>query len=640
MPLPPRHLCHATAAALLCACSFPAAASLYSPRIVGPHNADTYSLKTFAQFPRWKDLEGDAKAYEVFKYLADKRTGLYPLGTPAREGDDPLVELTMVTDPIKMLNVYPMGFCGALGPTMAGIAEGMGLGPGRTLIIPGWHHVASETFYNGQWHYLDLDVRAAFRRPDGSLASIEDARRDPSLWQQPNGPLFFPLDDLASAQKAYKAEPIGHQYGVAPAGHTMDFLLRPGETLTRWWKPQGGRWNHHPTLGTAPHPRNLIEKEPRGPKCKHPSFTVHTHGNGRFVYKPNLTSACRDFAEGAYDSRNVITSEHGLTLATAGEGFAIFEIRSPYVIVPLVNDLDSREDDREASVVKIDAQNVSLSISTNNGIAWLDLGPSSSALDLTPHVSGKYGYLLKVTLRGEPKTTALRSLEVTTWTQLHPASLPALRQGKNQMRLVTGDHNGLKTRLLAITPDTFQPAEFLKHLHEAPKDFDPKRHTRRIAGPLTLKVQAPPKTKIAWLSAGASFATYVGASDRTKNSIDYALGSPENFQNLYHAEVPPDQYHWHYNADRELKLPQPAETVYLRYSGDPAVNNIRVYAHCLDDQPRASQPLTVKHVWTENNGGNTKQFQVTVPDGASYEVEAAGEPTDDSIEISLPSLRL
>src|SRR5687768_9616227 len=83
-------------------------AALFSPRIVGPHNADTYSLKTFAQFPRWKDLEGDPKAYEIFKYLVDKRTGLYPLGTPAREGDDPLVELTMVTDPIKMLNVYPM----------------------------------------------------------------------------------------------------------------------------------------------------------------------------------------------------------------------------------------------------------------------------------------------------------------------------------------------------------------------------------------------------------------------------------------------------------------------------------------------------------------------------------------------------
>jgi hypothetical protein len=43
-------------------------ARIHSPRIVSPHNADAYSMKTFAQFPRWRDLKGDALAWEVYKY--------------------------------------------------------------------------------------------------------------------------------------------------------------------------------------------------------------------------------------------------------------------------------------------------------------------------------------------------------------------------------------------------------------------------------------------------------------------------------------------------------------------------------------------------------------------------------------------
>ncbi|MEK7678417.1 MAG: hypothetical protein AAB676_21520 [Verrucomicrobiota bacterium] len=129
---------------LLCWHVDSAQAALYSPRVVSPHNADTYSLKTFAQFHRWRDLQGDAKDFEVFKYLADRRTGLYPLGTPAREGREDLPEYSAVTDPVKMLNIYPIGHCGTLGPAAADLLEGMGIGPARTLIIPGWNHVAAD----------------------------------------------------------------------------------------------------------------------------------------------------------------------------------------------------------------------------------------------------------------------------------------------------------------------------------------------------------------------------------------------------------------------------------------------------------------------------------------------------------------
>src|SRR5262249_17374323 len=123
----------------------------YSPRVVAPSVADTYSLKTFAQHHRWRHLKGDARAWAMFCYLTDRQPGLFPLGQPVHEGADLQEEYRTVRDPVKLLNVYGYGFCGILGPVMAGIAEGADLGPARTLILPGWHHVAAETFYAGKW---------------------------------------------------------------------------------------------------------------------------------------------------------------------------------------------------------------------------------------------------------------------------------------------------------------------------------------------------------------------------------------------------------------------------------------------------------------------------------------------------------
>jgi magnesium chelatase family protein len=76
---------------------------------------------------------------------------------------------------------------------------------------------------------------------------VEEARSDPGLWKGPSGPRFFPNNGLASARDAYLREPPQYRYGVAQGGHTMDWVLRRGESFTRWWKPQGDRWSHHPS---------------------------------------------------------------------------------------------------------------------------------------------------------------------------------------------------------------------------------------------------------------------------------------------------------------------------------------------------------------------------------------------------------
>src|SRR5215207_2379403 len=76
----------------------------YAPRVVSGHTADAYSMKTFALHPQWGELTGDARAWQVFRYLADSRTGLFPLGKEVHEGRDVLSEFQTVRDPVKLIN--------------------------------------------------------------------------------------------------------------------------------------------------------------------------------------------------------------------------------------------------------------------------------------------------------------------------------------------------------------------------------------------------------------------------------------------------------------------------------------------------------------------------------------------------------
>jgi len=612
-----------------------ASARVHAPRVVSLHNADGYSMKTFGEFQRWRNLGGDERAWEIYQYLVDTRTGVFHM-TEVLEGDDTLSEYATVRDPVKIINVYGYGYCGIFGPFMAGVCEGVGLGPARSLVLNDWRHVASEVFYDDRWHYLDVDVRAVFRQPDGALASFAEARKDARLWTG-RGPLFFPNDDLERTRKIYESSPYYYHYGFHQTGHTMDYVLRQGESFIRWWKPQGGRWHHLPRYHEDDFMRRLIETPPRGPAPNHRHFTVHNYGNGRFLYCPNLTAQSTDFADGVYDCENVVPGPQGLVLEGRGKGYATFEVRTPYIIVPKVNRLETTDDDCEASVVQIDATDASLLISLDGGISWqsIPLGFDSGQYDLTSHVAGTYGYLLRVDLDGQA-TAEIRKLQITTWVQVAPAALPSLRAGRNQMEFRLNDHYGLPSRVMAVCSDASKPGELKKHVVELPDDYDPQRRTERIRGQVIAKVDAPPRTKIAWFTAEGSFRTHQrGAASKTRNTIAYAIGVPEGFQQVYRADMPTDMEHWHYNAAREVQLERLAGKLFVHYVGDPAVNNFRIYAHCVDDNPRPTSPVVITHVWTDEDGQKTRQVELEEP--SEYEIEAGPEPVDESIEIAVLS---
>src|SRR5512133_2737992 len=92
-----------------------AEAMVTCPRVTSEHIADTSDLLRFRQFPAWRDKTGNDLAIAIWQYLCGYETGLYHFNE-ILDGSDAFDEYATVRDPLKILNVYNMGYCGIFGP--------------------------------------------------------------------------------------------------------------------------------------------------------------------------------------------------------------------------------------------------------------------------------------------------------------------------------------------------------------------------------------------------------------------------------------------------------------------------------------------------------------------------------------------
>jgi len=611
-------------------------------RVISEHTADTTDLKRFRQFSAWKDKTGNDLALAVWKYLCGYETGLYHFNE-ILEGPDPFDEYATVRDPLKILNVYNMGYCGLFGPVLDGIFQGVGFDQGRSFGVELWRHCATEVFYDDAWHYFDVDVRGVLLDANGTVVSLDKARRNRDLWVDPPARIepFFPKDhDKNKVFEIYRDSKIHYYYRWFQGTHTMDFYLRQGETFTRWWTPQGGRWHHLPRYNRAKWVKDLIQTEPVGMKPNHRDFTGWNHGNGLFHYAPNLSDASTDFEDGVYTVKNLAPGKDGLRLVEKGDGEVIFEVFTPYIIVAQINNLDNITDDAEASVVTLQALlPVSVSVSLDHGLTWQSVNNvkanEKATMDLTRIVKGTYGYLLKLNTTGSKGAAAIRSLVIDTWVQVAPISLPRLKKGKNHLRYETGDRYGLATVPMLVNPNTADPKDLQKYAVELPADYDPLRNTCRIRGEIILRLAAPAGMKIKWFTVGATFRTHQGQqAKKTDNRIAYAVGRPENFKEIYKSTVPTWVNHWRCSWDTDVVLDEPSEEVYVRYTGDPGLNTVRACLHLLAERPPRTF-VRIVHGYRINGQLNRKTVDVRRP--MSYTVQCDGQPENVFVEISVPS---
>ncbi len=627
---------------LLLTFAAPASADVLCPRVTSEHNADTTDLKRFRQYHKWRDKRDQDLAIAIWQYLCDKETGLYHMNT-VNDGPDPFGEYSTVRDPVKLMNVYNVGYCGIFGPTLDGVFQGVGFEKGRAFGVPGWNHCTTEAWYNGGWHYFDLDVRGALMKPDGTIASVAEAQNDRSLWVDPLRKIapFFPNDgNKDRVFEIYRDSRIDHFYRWFQSGHVMDFRLRQGESFTRWWRPQGERW-HHLEAYNSGFVRQLLEKAPPGYKSNHSDFSVWTQGNGLWHYEPNLTTDTTDFADGVESARNLRPGGNGLKLTAAGYGEAVFEIFTPWIIVPKINRLDNESDDCQASVVNLDAARpASVFVSTDHGKTWtkvVDVPSGRKAVDLTKWVKGTYGFLLKFQTSGQANDLVLREMKIETWVQVAPISLPRLKSGVNQCRYDMGDRYGKLTRPMFVLPNVADPEDLKKYVVEMPKDYDLQRKTARIRGDAILKVEAPDGTSVDWFTPGACFTSHQnqGAAN-TDNRIAYAVDEPTNFLEIYKADVPTWVNHWRYQWDQDVRLKKPARAVYVRYTGKPAVNVLRATVHLKPEKP-SQRAIQITHAYKVGDKRIEKLVELDRP--GDYTVNVNGQPENVSIRMAVPSNR-
>jgi hypothetical protein len=276
--------------------------------------------------------------------------------------------------------------------------------------------------------------------------------------------------------------------------------------------------------------------------------------------------------------------------------------------------------------------------SLDHGLSWKSFGEISSdhtsVIDLTPIAGGTYGYLLKLKTTGSSGATAINSLDIRTWVQVAPSSLPALKKGRTTFRCESGDRYGRQTTAMLVKPNTADPNDLRKYVLQMPTDYDPERHTCRIRGEVVARLAAPPQAKISWLTVGGTFRTDQGEQARnTDNRIAYAVGRPEGFQEIYRSHVPTWVNHWRYNWDGDVVLTKPAEVIYVKYTANTGLNTIRACLH-LASKRAGRDKVRVVHEYRVN--GQIKVVEKYVDAGGSYTVDCDKNPENLSVTLALP----
>jgi hypothetical protein len=474
-------ICNLLGFALLLIMLAPIHAQVYSPKVLRQGQIDSSSLAALAKgiceqagarTPR-------EKAEAVWRFfLTDGRhvTPGFWYHIAGWAYEEPGGE---VLDPLKLLNSYGFGLCYQIAPLLEAVYKAAGFEDARVWFLTG--HTVTEVFYDGAYHHYDSDMLGYTtigngdpkKQPvasvsqialDGSVLTgklLAPNRVDQSLVDSP----WYPADvnesaigDLAAAFTSQNDNWLFPPTRYAE-GHRMEFVLRPGERLIRYFQPEepklyylpykydGKRWEEFP--------RELPEFQVRtedGPQSQKDArrwatgrIEYHPQLNDRNSYYPIFSSAFNDNLNLSPDGSRS-TSLHRRTANRSGQ--AVFEIRSPYVLIDARVELEA--------VLSKSEQQLDLEISVDGGHHWEKMatkqGPFQGKWEVVPQprirsqhgslslVGGYYSYLVRLRLSGPGSADSpqVKNLLLASRFQLNPRTLPAVARGRNVMVFTGG----------------------------------------------------------------------------------------------------------------------------------------------------------------------------------------------------------
>lgn len=610
-------------------------AKIYSPWVVSEHIADfSGNWHSFMRHEAFRGRRDHDLTVAVWKYFSARETGLVHTGSWAepslwvdRDGEpDPwgnYFTYATLFDPVKNLNSFGMGYCGMQSVMMTGIFTALGYHSRSANIPDPYSHEVPEIFYRGGWHMIDTDERGLVLTPGGEIASLEQAFAHPEWWSHKpfEDAVQFPVHQrFPELVRQGRLRISGYKYRWAPAGHTMDFSLRMGESLTRFWRADSTRyylgwWDQPGSPGKwlqrniLEHPENMFHHGQRGDY----GIIYERPGGGVFRYEPNLGAGWMDYRDGVHDEANVSQDEHGV-VGGPGGGWTVFKVWTPYIIVGKNGPDPGAGPPTGGAVLEYGGRGrIVVEVSRDFGSRWERLaGDSAGRVDFTTLVYGRWGYLVRFHL---PERARLERLALTTWVQVNPMSLPRV-EGKTVMSFRTGDRTGEKTELMPFQADfstTTDSLNGLAWLREI-KNHDRWNLSHR-ADAATAALAAPPLGgKWRWLTAGGDFNNTVKPEIWVSTS-----GKSEDLRLLARLERPDWAGHWLSRLDEFVGPPDSIPGgLLLQYRKN--VNNVRIYAHYLEPAREVTDsPVEITH----RVGG--VETTVTVRADSSWTVYGEGE---------------
>ncbi|MBN1293658.1 MAG: hypothetical protein JXB48_17590 [Candidatus Latescibacteria bacterium] len=642
-------------------------------KIIAESGIDTTELKNLVN-SLTKDCETDR----------DKMIALWSFitGCPfyhwceARDGREADSEFGVVHDPIKAFNVYGTIICYQVADILANMAMEAGI-PARTRGFPMKHKVM-EAWYDNAWHLFDAtyDCQAYYVKPDGkSIACLHEIIQNPHwyIMDQPNpsdpffafdhfGGIFWPWESkewvLKNWFEAFTTDELIYYHPIDSQGHTIDFSLRRGEKVIRYWDNEGKwyctsalyrRWNRDKTqrwVSLGPH-------DPRNPK--------NTYANGILIYKPDWESSEINFLDGLYHGENYRLVQGKIYPGKPGISHVCFHIRSPYLLVGHPNRLDVDGDSEGGALFSADfyrkseKEKARIFVSTDNGVSWINiwddnlLGNHSADLDFTLYVEGRYEYLIKVELETKNvENICFGNLELKNSLFYSPLLLPGLNSSTNRFTVELSE----PSERLCIDPD-FTSFEAVKSRCYSIDnlEYNP-RFTNRLTPPegqhgsIVYEIDPPGKGTIQRLSITGSFSHEPGSGGNDAFSIYYAVEKPETWQLLWKTDAEEldngwqhlggvkEKYgeHWRYDKTVEAYPAEHCEKCYVKFELNrtkrASLNGLKIYAHY---EPEQNVPvpepenIVITHNWTANDSLFTHQ-EILQSAQHTYAIQTQGQP--------------
>ncbi len=597
--------------ALLLSPASPLSAKSYSPWVVSEQVADlSGNWHWFMRHPAFRGKRDHELAVALWKYFCSRETGMVHTGS----WDEPTTRVAAdgspdiwgnsftyktIYDPVRNLNSLAMGYCGMQSTVMAGIFRALGY-PARTVNLNhGYSHQICEVFYEGGWHFIDTDERGVVLTPGGELASWDQMAAHPEWWPHrpfPDAP-HFPqhLKHFGGLVRQGKVQANARKWRWEPLGHTMDFELRMGESLTRWWRADSTRyyagwWDRPDGAGdwlrrtVAAHPEHIFTHQQRGEY----GSIYDRPGMGHFSYRPRLGQGWQDYADGFFEQENVAQDQRGVT-AGPGGGWTSFKLWTPYLIIGRNGDRLGERPPREGAVVEYSGRGkIAVSISLDFGGSWERVHTGERGrLDLTERLYGRWGYLLRFEL---PEGARLEELALDTWVQVAPVSLPAVK-GETIMHFRTGDRTGRRTAVLPLEADLSLSTDSLARIGWLELAGPHDRWSLRERAPGARVLVRPPRDgSLSWLTLGGAF-----LNEARPELWLSTTGAPDSLRFFHRLEAPDWANHWMSAMDEYFGAPDSIPGALLvEYRRN--VNNIRIYAHYEEPaRPVRDSPVEITH---------------------------------------------